>query len=197
VNGLLNALTVLDGVLRVALLAGAVLVTAAAGLSYAVRTRRVSAFGGLARFVRRSVDPAFAPMERRVVRAGGRPANAPWWSVAALVVAGILLISLLGFLRGQIVSATSLVAAGPRGLYVLLVSWTIGVLRLALLVRVISSWFQLSPWSPWVRWSFTLTEWLLGPLRRVIPSLGPMDISPIVAYFALALLEWVLLGLVR
>jgi YggT family protein len=42
-----------------------------------------------------------------------------------------------------------------------------------------------SPYSPWVRWSFGLTEWLLAPLRRVVPSLGMIDITPIVAYYLL------------
>jgi uncharacterized protein YggT (Ycf19 family) len=30
-----------------------------------------------------------------------------------------------------------------------------------------------------------LTEWFLAPLRRVLPTFGPFDISPFVAYFLL------------
>jgi YggT family protein len=76
---------------------------------------------------------------------------------------------------------------------VLLVTWTFGLLQLALFARVISSWFQMSPYSPWIRWSFVLTEWFLAPLRRVIPSFGMIDLTPIVAYFGLQLLEAVLI----
>jgi YggT family protein len=39
-----------------------------------------------------------------------------------------------------------------------------------------------------VRWSFTFTEWFLVPLRRIIPPLGMIDITPFVAYLALAYL---------
>jgi YggT family protein len=49
-----------------------------------------------------------------------------------------------------------------------------------------------------VRWSYRLTEPILGPLRRVLPPLGMFDLSPIVAWL---LLEWVirplLVGLVN
>jgi YggT family protein len=182
-------------VLRTALFAGGVTVAVLAGASWAARTRRINPFGTPARLIRNRVDPLFVPMERRLVRMGGRPTTAPWWTLALVVVGGIVLLSLLGFVRDQLLFATMALGAGPRGLLALLVRWTFAVLRIALLVRVISSWFQLGPYSPWVRWAFALTEWFLGPLRQVIPNLGMIDITPIVAYFGLSLLEGVLLRL--
>ena len=190
---LLVGIELLIRVLRVVLLAAAVAVAVAAGLSWAVRTRRLSPFGGVARVVRKRVDPLFAPMERRIVGAGGLPTHAPWWTLAAVVVSGIVLLSLLGFLGGQLAGASLALRSGGRGLYVLLVTWTFGLLQLALFARVISSWFRMSPYSPWIRWSFVLTEWFLAPLRRVIPSFGMIDLTPIVAYFGLQLLEAVLI----
>ncbi|MGZ8379885.1 MAG: YggT family protein [Gemmatirosa sp.] len=187
------ATSVALGVLRVVLLAGAVLVAAAAGLSWAARTRRLSPFSGPARFARARVDPLFLPMERRVLRAGGQPAHAPWWTLAAIVVGGIVVLSLLGFVRDQLLGAVFALQGGPRGVYVLVVTWTFAVLQLALFVRVISSWFRLSPYSRWVHWSFTLTEWMLRPLRRVIPTLGMVDLTPLVAYFALSILQSLLI----
>ena len=189
------ALDLVVTVLRTALLAAGVGVAVLAGASWAVRTRRIAPFSAPARLVRERVDPLFVPMERRLLRHGARPAMAPWWTLGAIVVGGIVLISLLGFVRDQILRAVLATQMGPRGYWVLLVSWTFAVLRLALLVRVLSSWFQLGPSSPWVRWTWVLTEWFLAPLRRVIPSLGMIDITPIVAYFALSLLEGVLVRL--
>ena len=58
-----------------------------------------------------------------------------------------------------------------------------------------SSWFRISPHSPWIRWTFALTEWLLRPLRRLLPPFGMMDLSPIAAYFLLRVLEWLVVGL--
>jgi uncharacterized protein YggT (Ycf19 family) len=44
-----------------------------------------------------------------------------------------------------------------------------------------------SPYSRWVRWSYVSTEWILAPLRRLIPSFGQLDITPIAAYFLLTI----------
>ncbi|GLC24539.1 YggT family protein [Roseisolibacter agri] len=190
---ILYATGVALGALRVVLLAGAVLVAAAAGLSWAARTRRLSPFSGVARLTRSRIDPMFQPMERRILRAGGQPAHAPWWTLAAVVVGGIVLLSLLGFVRNELLGALYAVQSGPRGLFALLVAWTFGILKAALFARVISSWFQLSPYSRWIRWAFVLTEWMLRPLRQVIPTLGMVDLTPLVAYFGLTLLQGLLL----
>jgi len=185
------------GVLRLALFAVAVLLAVVFALDWAVRTRRLSPFGPVARFFRSTVDPMIAPVERRVVRAGGLPSSAPWWALAAAVVGGIILLSLLGFVRGWLAMAYGAVAQGPRGIYVLLVVTTAGLLQIALLVRVVSSWVRLSPYSPWVRWSFVLTDPILRPLARIIPPLGMMDVTPIVAYLLINyVLTPLLLGVV-
>lgn len=163
-------------------------------VDWAVRTRRINPFNPVARFFRSTIDPFIAPIERRVVRAGGMPSAAPWWALVVAVVAAILLVTLLGFLRGQIAAVEFATATGTRGIFALLVSWTVAFLQIALLVRVLSSWISVSPYSPWIRWSYAATEWILRPLRAVVPMLGPIDITPIVAYFLLALARGLILS---
>jgi YggT family protein len=164
-------------------------------VDWAVRTRRISPFNPIARFFRSTIDPLIAPVERRVLRAGGTPASAPWWALVAAAVAAILLITLLGFVRSQIVMAAYALGAGPGALYRIAIAWTVAFLRLALLVRVLSSWFPISPYAWWIRWSYGATEWMLRPLRSVVPMLGAFDITPIVAYFLLGILGRILMGL--
>lgn len=190
---LVAVLDLVLAVVRKLVFAAAVLVAIAALLEWLVRTRRLSPFGPVARFTRRAVSPLFAPAERRVVRAGGLPSSAPWWTLAAVAIGGIILISLLGFLRDQLF----VVAAASRsggGLLRLLVTWTFGILQLAILVRVFSSLFRMSPYSPWVRWSYVLSDPIIRPLQKVIPPMGMFDLSPLAAYFLLAILRWVVLG---
>jgi YggT family protein len=177
------------GVVRVALFALAAALFVIFALDWLVRTRRINPFGPVARFFRRTVDPVILPVERRVVRAGGLPTSAPWWALVAVVVGGILLILALQFVRDLLVGAMASAQRGPRGFYDLLVGWTFGVLKLALIVRILASWLQLNTYKPWIRWSVSLTEWLLRPLRSVIPPFGMIDVTPIVAYFVLVLLE--------
>ena len=185
----LGAFDVFLGVLRIALFVAVAVLAVVCLIDWLVRTRRINPFNPIARAMRRTVDPLMAPVERRIVRAGGLPTAAPWWTLVFAVVGAILLITVLSFIRGQLDSMATSSQRGAMGLAALLIQWTFGILRLALIVRVISSWFRMSPYSPYIRWSYQLTEWLLAPLRQIIPTLGVIDITPIVAYFLLGLLQ--------
>ena len=52
----------------------------------------INAFGAWARFVRRWSDPLLRPLERRLVRGGANPQDAPFWLVGIVVVGGLVLI---------------------------------------------------------------------------------------------------------
>jgi YggT family protein len=132
-----------------------------------------------------------------VVRAGGMPTAAPWWALVAVVLGGIAIILALQFALDVLASAAFAASGGPRQIAVLLVDWAFGILKLALILRVVASWLRLSTWAWYLRWTVALTEWLLRPLRRVLPPFGMIDISPIVAYFVLALLQSLVLAQVR
>ena len=183
-------------VLRTVLLSMAAVLAVVCVVDWAVRTRRISPFNSVARFFRSSVDPFIAPIERKVVRAGGTPASAPLWALAAVVIGGIIIISIVDFIRVEVVRASYYSTQGSAGIFRLLVSWTFSILKIALLVRVVSSWLPVSPYSKWISWSFRLTEPILAPLRRVVPTLGAFDITPIIAYFLLGLIQSFMLRLV-
>jgi len=183
-------------ILRTALLSVAVVFGAICVLDWAVRTRKISPFNAVARFCRSTVDPFIAPIERRVVRAGGAPASAPLWALAAVVIGGILLLTVVDIIRLQVVKSVYAAEAGSAGIFQLLVSWSFTILKASLIVRVISSWLPISPYSPWVSWSYRLSEPILSPLRRIVPVLGGLDITPIIAYILLGIIESGLLRLV-
>jgi YggT family protein len=193
VSDLLTAFDAAIALVRVALFALAAVMLVIFTVDWLVRTRRLSPFGAVARFFRRVVDPLLEPVERRVVRAGGLPSAAPWWALVTVVAGGILLVLLLQAARG-VVAEAMFASRSPRDLFRMIVEWTFGLLRLALIVRVIASWLRLSPYAWWLRWCVVLTEWFLRPLRRVVPPLGMMDVSPIVAIFALWLAEAAILA---
>jgi YggT family protein len=176
------------GMIRTALLYGAGAVAVISALDWAVRTRRISPFSKTARVIRGRVDPMVAPIERLVVRAGGLPTAAPWWALVAVVIGGIALISILNLL-GDILYQIVIIGQQPREAPFILLSWAFSILKLGLIVRVLSSWLPISPYSKWIRWSYVLTDWMIVPLRRLIPSIGMIDITPIVAWFGLALIQ--------
>lgn len=54
---------------------------------------------------------------------------------------------------------------------------------IVLFVRIVLSWFPISPGSAMASVFsvlYALTEPVLGPVRRLVPSMGMIDISPII-----------------
>jgi YggT family protein len=66
---------------------------------------------------------------------------------------------------------------------------------LMLVVRILSSWFQELQDHPIIRFIGFYTDPYLNFFRRFIPPLGIIDLSPIVAYFALMFIELVVKGI--
>jgi YggT family protein len=68
-------------------------------------------------------------------------------------------------------------------------------LSLAILIRVIVSWLNVNPYNPLVSFIYQVTDPILVPLRRIIPPLGMIDVTPIIALILLSLLQQLLLTL--
>lgn len=188
-NDLLAAVPALVLTLRSIMLAVGGVLAAIAVADWAVRTRRINPFTGVARFLRAHVDPRLAGIERQVVRIGGHPASTPWWALVAYVLVAMLFIAAIDLVASLVRDALTASSLGGAGLLMLVVSWTFEFLRFALIVRVIASWFPGIAYRRWISWSFGATEWMLRPLRRLIPTIGVIEITPIVAYFALQIVQ--------
>lgn len=59
------------------------------------------------------------------------------------------------------------------------------ILQFAIVGRALLSWFPVDPRNPLVRVLHEITEPVLAPLRRVIPRIGMIDITPMIALFIL------------
>jgi YggT family protein len=55
-------------------------------------------------------------------------------------------------------------------------------------VRAILSWFALDPRNPLIQVLDQITEPILAPLRRIVPRIGMIDITPLVAIILLQVL---------
>lgn len=78
-----------------------------------------------------------------------------------------------------------------------MISQVISLYTLVIFVRIILSWFPVSPGGAFGqvnRVLYQITEPVLGPARRLIPSLGPIDISPIIVVVALSFVQSMLRG---
>jgi len=69
------------------------------------------------------------------------------------------------------------------------------ILFWAIIGRALLSWFPLRPGNPFYPLALILhqiTEPILGPMRRIIPTIGMIDISPIIALLLLQFIQTVL-----
>jgi YggT family protein len=70
------------------------------------------------------------------------------------------------------------------------------LLELAILARVLLSWFRLSQYHPVVNFIYQITEPILRPLRNIIPPLGMIDISPIVALILMDIIRRIIQAII-
>jgi YggT family protein len=70
------------------------------------------------------------------------------------------------------------------------------VYTLVILAYVLTSWLRL-PYSPWLnriqRFLYDVSEPYLRLFRRLLPSMGPIDFSPLVAVIVLGLISTVVM----
>jgi YggT family protein len=69
-----------------------------------------------------------------------------------------------------------------------MLSFLLNAYSLVILLVVLASWLKLPPEHPLVRITSALTEPVLAPIRRVLPSVGGLDFSPMVLLLGVRLL---------
>ena len=115
--------------------------------------------------------------------------------IANQKLGSLVLLAIL--LQIAIMAITLLLAYGTTGNPLQLLIWAlIGVTSLflkifffALIISVILSWVAPGSYNPGAQLVNQICEPLLAPIRKLLPSLGGLDISPIFAFIAINLLD--------
>ena len=71
----------------------------------------------------------------------------------------------------------------------------IQIYNIVIFARVLMSWIIRDPGNPIYHFLYELTEPVLAPIRRIMPSMG-LDLSPIIAYMVLNLLARLIASLI-
>jgi len=69
------------------------------------------------------------------------------------------------------------------------------IFYVVLVVRIVASFFPPQTdgwWSRLAGWAVRLTEPVLAPIRRRIPLMGMLDLSPLIAFFLVNIAAYVL-----
>jgi YggT family protein len=172
---------------------GAALVVAIS--DWAVRRKLLPAVRRVITLVRRTGDPLLRPIERRLASAGGNPEDAPYWLLGIVVVAGLLVMTLVRWLTGSIELMLAMRTAGPLVWIRVLIGAATSLVMMAIVVRVIGLWLGAGRYNRWMRAVYRLTDWIIEPLRRLLPPMGALDLGPIVAYLLLLVVRILLMAL--
>jgi len=71
----------------------------------------------------------------------------------------------------------------------------IQIYNILIIARVFASWIVRNPYNRVYHFLITITEPVLGLIRRILPPLMGLDLSPIIAFFLLDLLSRLLASL--
>ena len=151
-------------------------------LRFVLQLVRADFYNPLSQFAVKATQPLLKPLRRIIPGFGGL-------DLASLLLA--ILVQLV------IMALTLLLAYGTTGNPLQLLVWAvIGVTSLflkifffALIISVILSWVAPGSYNPGAQLVNQICEPLLAPLRKLLPNLGGLDISPIFAFIAINLVD--------
>ncbi|HEX8541042.1 MAG TPA: YggT family protein [Pseudomonas sp.] len=156
-------------------------------LRFVLQLVRADFYNPLSQFAVRATQPLLKPLRRIIPSLFGL-------DMSSLVLAIIVQLILMAL--------TLLLAYGTTGDPLHLLIWAIiGVTALflkifffALIVSVILSWVAPASHNPGAEMVNQICEPMLAPLRKILPNLGGLDISPILAFMVLKLLDMLVIN---
>lgn len=156
-------------------------------LRFVLQLVRADFYNPLCQFIVRATQPLLKPV-RRIIP-----------SLFGLDMSSLLLAIVIQMI---IMALTLLLAYGTTGNPLQLLVWSIiGVTALflkifffAMIISVILSWVAPQSHNPGAELVNQICEPALAPFRRILPSLGGLDISPILAFMVLKLLDMLVIN---
>lgn len=146
---------------------------------------KISPFGWLSYQIRRLTDPMITPL----VQSLPMP-NAV--SIAPLIVVVVTLVGAYFFqsMMEEVLASLSIllggvVAGAPLRILGGLLYGAVSILMLLIILRIVSNWIPFVRETRFMWTLFNLTEPVMAPFRQIIPSIGMIDLSPIILIFLL------------
>jgi YggT family protein len=150
------------------------------------------------RTVGRLTDPVIHPVRGLLIGFRIEPRVAPFIAVVLIVVFGyftfMLAENILNTIAGILYALSRPWVGAPAAIIGYLLFGFLGFYTLMIFLRILFAYLTTGYPNRWVRLLFRSTEPLLAPLRRIIPPVGMFDVSPIVAFVILYLLQFVVAG---
>jgi YggT family protein len=152
-------------------------------------------FSWASRTIRRLSDPFVMSARSALLRLGVDPKFAPLVVILIAILLGWFFLWLTEEVASTLIGLLiSFKAANPIMALGYIIYGALSVYIVLIFMRIVFSWGMVSHSNRLMRFLVNTTEPLLGPLRRIIPPLGIMDISPIFAFLILWLFQRAIMG---
>jgi YggT family protein len=151
---------------------------------------RADFYNPLSQAIVKVTNPVLRPL-RRYIPAVGRIDTASVVLILALQMLNLWLSLALSGAAGAGIAGIAVMAVAE------LLSKALYIFMFAIFIQVIASWVSPGAYNPALSLVDSITEPVLRPLRAVLPSLGGLDLSPMLALVGLQLAQMLLVAPIR
>lgn len=155
-------------------------------LRFILQLVRADFYNPLSQFIVRATQPLLKPLRRVIPGFAGIDLASLVLAVAVQLVLLTMIIKLMGYALPQVLQLLVWSLVGVTALF-------IKIFFFALIISVILSWVAPQSHNPAAMLVNQLCEPVLAPIRRLLPSMGGLDLSPIFAFIALRLVDMLLI----
>ena len=146
---------------------------------------RADFYNPLSQFLVRITQPLLHPFRRLIPGWGGIDLSA----LVLMILLQMVALALLMMIAGVTPRMDYLLLRTPAEL----ISLLLNVYLVAIVVRAVLSWINPHDYNPATTVLLSLTEPVIRPLRSVIPPLGGVDLSPLVAIILIQVAKMLIL----
>ncbi|EAT13029.1 YggT family protein [Bermanella marisrubri] len=157
-------------------------------LRFLLQAARANFYNPISQFVVKATAPVLNPLRKIVPGFGGFD----WASIVLAVVVQMLAIGLSLLVAGYGTPVEKIIIwslLGTVGLFLKLYFWGI-------LIMVISSWIAPQSSNPALELLHQIIEPVMKPIRKVMPDMGGLDLSPIIAFLLINICNVILANFV-
>lgn len=151
-------------------------------LRFILQLVRADFYNPLSQFIVRATHPLLKPLRKVIPSLAGLDLASLVLAILVQLVLMALVLLLMGYGLDNPLQLLIWSIIGVTALF-------IKVFFFALIISVILSWVAQGSHNPAAELINQICEPLLVPIRRILPSLGGLDLSPIVAFLILNLID--------
>lgn len=151
-------------------------------LRFILQLVRADFYNPLSQFIVRATHPLLKPLRKVIPSFAGLDLASLVLAILVQLVLMALTLLLLGYDLNNPLQLLIWSIIGVTALF-------LKVFFFALIISVILSWVAQGSHNPSAMLVNQLCEPLLAPIRRILPSMGGLDLSPIVAFLILNLID--------